>query len=408
MVKASIITIGDELLYGQVIDTNSAFIAKACNSLGIIIQERIAVGDIKACIVDALDRSLAISNIVFITGGLGPTADDITKPLLCDYFGGKMIRDESTVENLKQLFENYLKRPLTERNLSQANVPDVCKVIKNPIGTAPGMVFTRENKTVISMPGVPAEMIQMMELSVIPMLRQQYAFPPIVHKTISTFGIPESNLADLLVNFESELPQEIKLAYLPNFGINRLRLTTQANENIDLYKAKLISIVQDYLLTEEDESIFELISRKLKENGKMVGTAESCTGGNIAREITLLPGSSLCFKGSVVSYADEIKTGLLAIDKNLITSYGVVSKPVAEAMANSCRKLLDTDYAVATTGLMGPASPTYREEVGTVWIAASSESRTLSRQLKLRFNRSRNIEVTTLQAMILLWQLMND
>lgn len=282
MIRASIITIGNELLIGQVIDTNSAYIAQKLNEAGIWLQERISVGDNKADITNALDACIARSKIVLLTGGLGPTSDDITKPLLCEYFGGRLVQHQPTVTHLKELFEKYLKRVLTERNMNQAMLPDVCEVVPNHLGTAPGMQFEKNGVLIISMPGVPAEMIMMMDKYIIPALKIKYQLPPFIHRTATTYGISESNLADLLVNFEEQLPADIDLAYLPNFGINRLRLTTKSNTGIKAQFSLLTSLVKDFLLTDRDESVVALVSRLAKEKYYSLSSAESCTGGNLS------------------------------------------------------------------------------------------------------------------------------
>ena len=312
-IKASIITIGDELLIGQVIDTNSAFIAQELNKIGVWIHRRVAVGDLKNEIWKALDEEANSSEIILITGGLGPTKDDITKPLLAEYFGGKLVMDEATLAHVTYLFEHVFKRPmpLLDVNRKQAEVPDVCTVLKNDVGTAPGMLFEKNGKIFISMPGVPNEMKFIINKHVLPLIKQRFDLPYIGHKTLLTAGIGESFLAERIKDFENNLPAFIKLAYLPNHGMVRLRLTAQGekenienvlNETFETLKKE----VADVMAIDEDISFEVLLGRLLKEGNKTVATAESCTGGYIAHLITAVAGSSDYFKGSVVSYSNTV------------------------------------------------------------------------------------------------------
>jgi PncC family amidohydrolase len=576
-INASIITIGDELLIGQTIDTNSAFIAQELNKIGIWVHRRVAVGDVYDDIWNALDDEGAASDIVIITGGLGPTADDITKPLLCKYFGGKLVINEDVLAHVKYLFEKVFRRPggMLERNLKQAEVPDVCTVLHNKRGTAPGMWFgpptprkaspnpfvggaldadssdkyqwyqtadpttysllknfiisNKENPTLaesilwerlrnkklagykfrrqhiihsfiadficipkrliievdglihqspenklsdaartielnqagfevlrftneevlndiesvlnkilislqkrnidlaesenpplegreafprggfrgafISLPGVPHEMKGLMTDEVIPRLLKEYELPAIVHRTAFTYGLGESMIAELLKDFEPTLPEYIKLAYLPNYGMVKLRLTAKGNNKDEVakelapYFEQLQLLVKDFLVTDEDESLEIVIGKMLKAKGKTLGTAESCTGGYIAHLITSIPGSSVYFKGSVVSYANEIKENVLGVKPQTLASVGAVSEETVIEMVHGAIKTLGVDFAIATSGIMGPDGGTDDKPVGMVWIAVGNLEKTETLKLNLRFDRQRNINLTAANAL---------
>ncbi|MBI3138714.1 MAG: CinA family nicotinamide mononucleotide deamidase-related protein [Sphingobacteriales bacterium] len=419
-VNASIITIGDELLIGQTIDTNSAFIAQELNKIGIWVHRRLAVGDVYEDIRKALDEEGKQSGIIIITGGLGPTADDITKPLLCDYFGGKMVINEQVLAHIKYLFEKVYNRtgPMLESNLKQAEVPDTCEVLHNARGTAPGMWFKKQNtqttlpsmgiegsSVYISLPGVPHEMKGLMTDQVIPRLLKAFSLPAIVHRTAFTAGQGESLLAEILKPFETSLPRQIKLAYLPNYGMVKLRLTARGNNREELekeatpYFEQLQLLVKDYLVSDEDEGLETVIGKLLKEKGLTMGTAESCTGGYIAHLITSIPGSSAYYKGSIISYANEIKTGILGVQPSTLASVGAVSEETVTEMVKGAIETLQVDIAVATSGIMGPDGGTPEKPVGTVWIAAGNKDKTATLQLKLRFDRQRNIDLAAVNAL---------
>ncbi len=396
---AGIITIGDELLIGQVIDTNSAWMAQELNKNGIWVGHRVAVGDVREDIWQALDEEFRRASIILITGGLGPTADDITKPLLCDYFGGKMVVSPEALDNVKRIFER-LQRPMITRNLQQAEVPDNCTVIPNHRGTAPGMWFEKEGRIFVSMPGVPHEMKGMMTDSVIPALRKLFKLPFIAHRTLLTAGIGESFLADHIATFEEALPSSIKLAYLPNYGMVRLRLTIQGEDPMTLEKVlqqqfdTLKGLVSEWMATDEDISLQEAIGRLLKARGKTLGTAESC--------ITTIPGSSNYFKGSVVSYANEVKEKVLQVSPDILSANGAVSEPTVEAMVKGALQLLDTDFVVATSGIMGPGGGSPEKPVGTVWVAVGNHQKIITQKFAFRFDRQRNIELAATNALNLL------
>jgi nicotinamide-nucleotide amidase len=407
-VVASIITIGDELLIGQVIDTNSAWMAQELNKYGIWVARRVAVGDVWDDIWQALDEESRRSSIILITGGLGPTADDITKPLLLKYFGGKMVVDQGALDNVKHIFERILKRPMIDRNLQQAEVPDSCTVIPNKRGTAPGMWFEKNGCIFMSMPGVPYEMKGMMTDDVIPALRERFRLPHIAHRTLLTAGIGESFLAEHIKSFEDALPASIKLAYLPNYGMVRLRLTIQGDEAkaqeeiISRQFETLKGLVREWMVTDEDISMQEALGRLLLSRGQTVGTAESCTGGYVAHLITSIAGSSRYYKGSVVSYANEVKMHTLGVSPETLAANGAVSETTVREMVRGALAELDTDFAIATSGIMGPDGGTPEKPVGTVWIAVGNRQNILSQKFSFRFDRSRNIELTATNALNLL------
>lgn len=404
-VNASIITIGDELLIGQVVDTNGPWISQQLNNTGIAVIRRVAVGDGYHEIWRALDTESEDADVILITGGLGPTSDDITKPVLRDYFGGKMVVDKDALDNVKYLFEQVFKRPVSPVNLLQAEVPDVCEVIQNKRGSAPGMIFHKGEKLYISMPGVPYEMKGIMEESIIPMLKEKFELPMIVHRTILTAGIGESALAEVIKEFEDTLPENIKLAYLPNYGMVRLRLSTSGfdkkftEEVIDRYFTALKSLVKQYLVTDVDDSMPVVIGKMLKAKNRTVSTAESCTGGYISHLITSVPGSSGYYAGSIISYSFDVKETLLGVHKNTLTRYGAVSEQTVNEMLKGLLEKLNTDYGIAVSGIMGPDGGTAEKPVGTVWIAVGNKGTFQTHKINLRFNRERNIEVTGMMAL---------
>lgn len=416
MIQATIITIGDELLIGQVIDTNSAWMAQELNKAGIPVVRRVAVGDAWDEIWTALDEECKHADIILITGGLGPTADDITKPLLCKYFGGKLIIDEGAKQNVIDIFTR-LNRPMIERNLLQAEVPDVCNVIQNKRGTAPGMWFEKPHpasaaeegkKIFISMPGVPHEMKGMMEDDVIPRLTKQFELPAIIHCTLLTAGVGESFLADLIQDFETALPPHIKLAYLPNYGMVRLRLSTSgfnktAIENeVDAQFAQLQSLVKEYLVTNIDEPMEKVVGKLLMQKKQTLCTAESCTGGYIAHLLTSIPGSSSFYDGSVVSYSYGTKEGLLNVNHQTLLTKGAVSEEVVIEMAKGALQNIKSNYTIAVSGIMGPDGGQPDKPVGTVWVAYGNADKILTQKLHFRFDRMRNIQLTAVTTLNLL------
>ncbi len=407
---ASIITIGDELLIGQVVDTNSAWMAQELNKAGIWVKRRVAVGDSRDDIWQALDEESKHADIILITGGLGPTADDITKPLLCEYFGGKLVVDEKVLAHVKYLFEKVFKRqpPFLDRNLKQAEVPDVCTVLHNARGTAPGMWFEKEGKVYVSMPGVPQEMKGLMTDLVLPRLQTHFKMSAIVSRTLLTFGIGESFLAERIKDFEEALPANIKLAYLPNYGMVRLRLTGTADEEalvgpqLQAQFETLKKLLPDVMVTDQDEPMEKVIGRLLLDRKKTMATAESCTGGYIAHRITVNAGSSEYFKGSIVSYANEVKESLLEVPHDYFFTVGAVSEEVVKDMVKGVLGKIKADYAIAVSGIMGPGGATAEKPVGMVWVAVGNKEKTVTQLFHFRFDRARNIEITAMNALNLL------
>ncbi len=411
---ASIITIGDELLIGQVIDTNSPWMAQELNKIGVAVKHRVAVGDAWDEIWHALDEESKHADIILITGGLGPTADDITKPLLCDYFGGKIVVDQATLAHVTHIFANILKRPMIERNAKQAEVPDVCTVLKNEVGTAPGMLFERDGKIFVAMPGVPHEMKWLMTNEVLPLISTKFTTPIIEHRTLLTAGLGESFLAELIKDFEAALPTDIKLAYLPNYGMVRLRLTSSGFDKVAIveqldYQFELLKEnVKDYLVIDDDITMQQAVANLLKKYGKTLATAESCTGGYIAHLVTSMPGSSAYFTGSVVCYANRIKTELLGVSDEVLHTVGAVSEETVTLMASNIVKLMNTNYGIAVSGIMGPGGATDEKPVGLVWIAVADSQKVIAKQYNLRYDRERNIQMTAINALNMMRMLIVD
>jgi nicotinamide-nucleotide amidase len=407
-INATIITIGDELLIGQVIDTNSAFIAQALNKIGVAVVNRIAVGDDAEAIKDALDAAAVKNKIVIITGGLGPTADDITKPLLNNYFGGKLVVHEPSLAHITYIFEEIHKRPMIDRNRKQAEVPNVCEVLFNEKGTAPGMLFKKNGVFFFSLPGVPHEMKWLTETHVIPIIQKNFSSNFIGHRTLLTAGIGESFLAELIAPFEQALPSEIKLAYLPNFGMVRLRLTGSNSDEQILNKTlnslfeSLKKAVVDYLVIDADEPMEVVVGNLLKAKNHTVATAESCTGGYIGHLLSKHAGSSQFYTGGIISYDNRIKSEFLDVSPSILQTVGAVSKEAVEQMALAVRAKMGTDYAISVSGIMGPSGQTDEKPLGMVWIGVANKEKVVSKLFYLRFDRARNIEVTATQAINLL------
>ena len=403
-IDASIVTIGDELLIGQVIDTNSAWMAQQLNRIGVSVKRRVAVGDDAGEIRKVLTSENISADIVLITGGLGPTSDDITKEILCEYFSGKMIIDKGALDNVNYLFQQVYHKPISDIILKQAEVPDVCEVVQNKRGSAPGMIFQKEGTIFISMPGVPYEMQGIMQ-DVIPYLEKKFSLPAIIHKTILTAGIGESSLAEIIKDFEKQLPKEIRLAYLPNYGMVRLRLTTSGFDKDKTEKLindqfeQLKKLVHTYIVTDEDESMQKVVGEILLKNKKTISTAESCTGGTIARLITSVPGSSAYYEGSIVSYSYDIKESLLNVKKETLDKYGAVSEETVKEMLSGLLEKMKTDYGIAVSGIMGPEGGTPGKPVGTVFVAVGTKEKQVVQKLKQRFERAKNIEVTSVMAL---------
>ena len=377
--KAAIITIGDEILIGQIVDTNSGFIAKSLDKIGVDIHEMISISDNKNHILETFAKLQNQVDLVLITGGLGPTKDDITKHTFCEYFEDQLVRNEEVEKHVIELIEKAMNRPASQMNKDQALVPSKCTVLHNAVGTAPGMWIKKENTVYISLPGVPYEMKYILENGIIPKIVKEYKRPYIIHKTIMTYGQGESLVAERIEDWENSLPEFIKLAYLPSPGRVRLRLSARGidkefleqkiNENVLSLTQLIGDIIVGY---EEDETIEVMLGRLLTSKNATLATAESCTGGKIAQMITSVPGASNYFKGSVVSYATETKISVLGISSELIKEHSVVSFEVAKEMALAVKKLMNTDYAIATTGNAGPSKGDGNSEIGTVFIAIAT------------------------------------
>ena len=411
-VLAEIITIGDEILIGQIVDTNSAFIAQLLNLNGISIKQISSISDNREHILKALDEAMERADIILITGGLGPTKDDITKKTLCEFFKTSLRFDEAVYQDVVNIFATY-KKEVTPINRKQAEIPEICEAIRNYKGTAPGMWFDVNGKVIVSMPGVPFEMKGIME-QVLPKLKSRFKFPAIYHKTVLTQGIGESTLAELISDWEDNLAQvQIKLAYLPSPGLVRLRLSTMGDTEAELKAAvdkeieSLKQIAGKYIYGyeiygEEKKTIEQLTGELLKNKKKTVSTAESCTGGYISHLITSVPGSSAYYTGSVISYSYDIKEHELNIPKEVLRSQGAVSKVVVEQMAQTIRLKYGTDYSIATSGIAGPTGGSEEKPVGLVWIAVATPEKVISEKFLFGNNRERNIQKTAHAALNML------
>jgi nicotinamide-nucleotide amidase len=399
-----IISIGDELLIGQTLNTNAFWIAAELDKIGFTVRQHTSISDNKEHIVKTLTEALSNSDVVLITGGLGPTSDDLTMPVLNEYFGGKLVVDNVVYKDIERLI---LGRgfEMNENNKRQALVPDNCKVIRNPNGTAPGLWFERENKVVAAMPGVPFEMKAMITDTVIPWLKQKYVLPEIVHQMVLTQGLPESKLAEIIADWENQLPTTIKLAYLPSPGRVKLRLSSKCKDRaevqhkIDEHVAKLMQIIPKNIYSTDNSNLEEVIGKLLKQKNATLATAESCTGGYLAHLITSISGSSDYFKGSVISYANEIKINELGVKKTDLENYGAVSQQVVEQMAVGVLKKFNVDYAVATSGVAGPTGGTPEKPVGTVWIAVATKNNVVSKLFTFGKLRNVNIERSAVAAL---------
>lgn len=407
--RASIITIGDEILIGQIVDTNSAFIAKAFNDIGIQIYQITSVQDDRVHILKALQEAEETSDIVLLTGGLGPTKDDITKKTIADYFDDTLVYNEDVLKNIKRIWQKYIKKPLLQVNIDQSLVPSKATVLTNNFGTAPGMWLERNDTIFISMPGVPYEMKALIDYEVIPRLMKIDNLPIIKHTTLLTYGMGESMIAERIKTWENELPDFVKLAYLPSLGRVRLRLSAKGTEKefieseLSRLSKELEGFVSDIFKGYEEEATLEQqVAKLLVQNQKSLATAESCTGGKIAEVITSAPGASAFFKGSIISYATEVKKDVLNVDEELIKKYGVVSEEVAYAMAEGVQKLLKTDFAITTTGNAGPTKGDQNVEVGTVCMAIASPNAIKTYTFTFGNHRTRVIQKSVNKAFELL------
>lgn len=411
-ITASIITVGDELLIGQVVDTNSAFIAKQMNKTGILIERRIAVADKGTEISKALEREIGMVNLILITGGLGATSDDITKTTLARYFKSKLVVDKPTLRNIYHLFQTRYHREPSKEILKTARVPEGCEVVINKRGLASGMIFKKGQTYIVSLPGVPFEMEGLIG-DLIPWLKSHFQLPKIIHQNLLTNGISEGDLSKSLTVFEKQLPGSIRLAYLPGPAGLRLRLTSVAFSREDALGAHkqfnvLKKLTKDYL-TEADDIPPEIeIGRLLRRYNKSIATAESCTGGYIASLITSVAGASEYYPGSVVSYSNRIKEKMLGVKSSTLKKHGAVSEEVVKEMVTGILKKMKTDYGVAVSGIMGPGGGSKEKPVGTVWMAAGSNTHIVTQKIFLRFDREKNIRGTAAQALHLAIRFIKD
>lgn len=402
--NCEVITIGDELLIGQVIDTNSAWIGQELNKIGLEIVQKTAISDSREHIIAALDSAKTRANIILMTGGLGPTKDDLTKYTLAQYFNCGFRTDETVRQHVTEIFKKF-NRPILDINLQQADVPEICETIFNELGTAPGMWFEVEGRIYVSMPGVPYEMKAMMQNFVLPRIKKLGEHRHIIHKTLVSVGIGESFLSKKIEDIENSLPPHIKLAYLPNYNIVRMRLTgkgadkAELQQEIDTFTKKIYGKVGEYIAIDEDTPMQEVVGRLLKQNNKTIATAESCTGGFIAHLLTSIAGSSVYYKGSVISYDNSVKVEQLEVEQNILDTVGAVSQETVEQMVVGVMKKLKADYAVATSGVAGPGGGTEEKPVGTVWIAVAKEGKIESKKYKFHGTRQAIIERSAIMAL---------
>lgn len=410
---AEIITIGDEILIGQIVDTNSAWMARQLNDAGIRVKQISSVSDDKQHILTALKEASERADLIFITGGLGPTKDDITKTTLAEYFGVSLVENKEALDNVTRIFAKY-NRPMLDINKAQAMVPSNCEVILNHNGTAPGMWFNTGKTIYVSMPGVPFEMMYMMEEAVIPKIKGLFKLPAIIHKTILTVGEGESFLATRISDIEDSLPNHIKLAYLPKLGQVRLRLTgkgdneQQLHEEIEHYAAKIIERVGENVAAEDDIALEKAILDFMAKRDLTLSVAESCTGGYISHLFTQHPGSSKVFFGGAVSYSYELKESILDVKKETLNKFGAVSEETVVEMVEGALRNFKSDYAIAVTGIAGPDGGTPDKPVGTVWIAAASAQKTVRKKFTFGSKRLQNIERSASAALFMLNTLLKD
>lgn len=405
--RAEIITIGDEILFGQIVDTNTQWIGTQLTDIGIRPARKTSVGDNREDILDAFTQASRRVNVVIVTGGLGPTRDDITKHTFCEYFGTELEINQDALALITEFFAKR-GRAMTELNIQQAALPKNCTYIPNLWGTAPGMWFEKDGVIYVSLPGVPYEMKSLMEFEILPRLKARFSTHIIQHKSIRTIGIGESFLAEKISAWEDALPQHIKLAYLPHFGQVRLRLTGTGTDEEVLEKelteqvASVMPLIGEHVFGFDSDELETVIGTLLMNSNATVATAESCTGGYVANQITGIPGSSRYYEGSVVSYSNDVKMNVLGVSRETLEAYGAVSEQTAREMAEGARRVLNTTFAISTTGIAGPDGGTEEKPVGTVWIACATPGETFTQLLTLRNNRKINIELTCSYALNLL------
>lgn len=409
--KAAVITIGDEILIGQIIDTNSSYISKALDKIGIATYEMLSISDDKNHILKTFKEVQNNFDVVIVTGGLGPTKDDITKKTFCDYFDDILVQNDLVLENVKEIIEGFYKKPITQLNIDQALVPSKSKVLFNKVGTAPGMLMEQEDTVFVSLPGVPYEMKYLVDNELIPYLVNKFERPYIVHKTLMTYGRGESLIAEQIEDWETNLPSFIKLAYLPSPGKVRLRLTARGkneavlNESILKEVEKLNVLIGDIIVGyDEDETIEVILGRELSKRSKSLSVAESCTGGKISELITSVSGASAYFQGGIVAYSNQIKMDLLKVNSETIAQFSVVSADVAKEMALNCKTIFNTDYAIATTGNAGPTKGNSEAELGAVFIAIATPNEVLVEEFNFGQPREKVIDRAVNKAFEMLYK----
>ena len=404
-----IITIGDEILYGQLLDTNTQWLSEALDAAGFKVIRKTSIGDSISATLNILAESEKRADIILITGGLGPTQDDHTKPAMAQYFNSPISANKQALEELR-LFFSKRGRELTPTNAKQADLPDKCQMISNALGTAPGMWFEKDGKVFVSMPGVPFEMKEMMVKHVLPQLKEKYPTNVLYHKEIKTAGIGESWLSDKIRDWENSLPSHISLAYLPSLSTVKLRLTAKGNDldtlrnQVKQQIALVLPIIQPYVYGYDEDTLEQVVGRLLIEQGKTLALAESCTGGHISHMITSVAGSSAYFQGSLIPYHNNFKSGILGVEAATLAQNGAVSEATVVEMANNVRKLFHASYAIASSGIAGPGGGTAEKPVGTVWIALADGAQTVTKKLSLGRERIHNIQSTSTAALYLLWQ----
>ncbi len=401
--KAILISIGDEILYGQTLDTNSHWISGALDNLGIRVIRKITIGDTREEILEAFGEGEKLADIILITGGLGPTNDDLTKPCLVEYFDTHLTRNEEVLENIRNMFSKA-GWEISESNEEQADLPATCTPIINTIGTASGMWFDFKGKVMVSMPGVPFEMKHMMQKSILPKLKELFIEDGIYHRMIRTIGIGESKLAEIIKDWENQLPTDIKLAYLPTMGAVKLRLTTSGDgEDVKLKVQneidKVLPLINSYVYGFDDEEIEEAIGRMLKDMKFKLAVAESCTGGYLSHKITSVAGSSEWFTGSMVPYSNDLKQHELGVDQKIIEEHGAVSEPVVLALAKNVRTKFGSDVGISVSGIAGPGGGSEEKPVGTVWIGYSDKKRTVAKLFRFIRDREVNIKYSAVAAL---------
>lgn len=412
-IKATIITIGDELLIGQTIDTNSAWMAQKLNALGIDISRRVTVADSVEEITQTLDEEIPRASIILITGGLGPTADDITKPLLAKYFNSKLVVNEKVLHHVKDLFAKR-NRPFLERNLKQAEVPEVCTVLHNEVGTAPGMMFEKDDTIIVSMPGVPFEMMDIMTKEVLPRIKERYVSDALVHSTIITSGEGESFIAENIKDIEATIPEYIKLAYLPSPGIVKLRLTGRSNKEdvlrkeIEAVKEQLKERLEHIIVAEEDIPLQDVLGKSLRAKNSTISFAESCTGGYVSHLMTQVQGSSDYFDGSVVPYQSKHKSSILDVEKSTIDEYSAISEQVAIQLATNTRRTFNSNFCLSITGQLSYGGEDSHIPKGVVWMAIADEKHVKTKKFQFHYDRSINKELAAQMGLLMAWKFVNE